>query len=269
MSNFIIDQVNNFNIELKNRNYSNNTIKIYLNTIKQFLSYSIKQKYNPSDRIKYFLNSIKSNEVKRLSYQAIKTFYTYVVKKPCPYLLNKIKNKKRVITVLTKKEILQILELIINKKHKTMISMLYGSGLRVSEVVNLKIKDIDFEKNKLIIRNSKCKKDRITLLSSLLIKDLKELINNRKLNEYLFTTIYSKKYCIRTVQQIFKKALILSKINKNATCHSLRHSFATHLLESSIDIRIIKNLLGHKSIKTTMIYLNTIEKLNLNIPSPL
>jgi len=118
MSNFIIDQVNNFNIELKNRNYSNNTIKLYLNTIKQFLSYSIKQKYNPSDRIKYFLNSIKSNKVKRLSYQAIEAFYSFVTKKSCHYLLNKVKNRKRVITVLTKKEILQILELIINKKTK-------------------------------------------------------------------------------------------------------------------------------------------------------
>lgn len=150
-----------------------------------------------------------------------------------------------------------------------MISMLYGSGLRVSEVCVLKIKDIDFYKKKLKIRNSKGNKDRITLLSSMLLEDLHKITKGRRGEDFIFITQSGNKYSIRTVQKIFSNALVKSRIQKSSTCHTLRHSFATHLVEDGVDIKTVKGLLGHKSIKTTMVYVQLADPLTSELQSPL
>ena len=150
-----------------------------------------------------------------------------------------------------------------------MISFLYGSGLRVSEVTNLRIKDLDLINQNLKIYNSKQNKDRISLVSSKSLTGLKELIHNRNANDFIFVTKMNKKYSIRTVQKIFSDALVKSGLQKKSTCHTLRHCFATHLVESGVDIKTVKELLGHSSIKTTMIYINLADPISRKVKSPL
>ena len=128
---------------------------------------------------------------------------------------------------------------------------------------------MDLERLKLKIKNSKGDKDRITLISDKIKNSLNDLIRGKSPKDYLFKTISNNKYSIRTIQKIFENAVKKSGINKKVTCHSLRHSFASHLIKNGVDIRIIKKLLGHKSIKTTMIYLNLNDIDNINIESPL
>ncbi|OHD13058.1 MAG: hypothetical protein A2086_03980 [Spirochaetes bacterium GWD1_27_9] len=269
MDKFIEEKLKNLKTNLVNRNYSTNTIKSYLYYLEEFLKFSLKNEFSPEKRIEAFLENIKSEESRRLSYQTIKCFYEFVVKKECPYILNKVRGKQRIPMILSKDEIVELLAQVKNNNHYLIISVLYGSGLRVSEVVKLKICHLDLENLKIIIKEGKGKKDRITILSQKLVDKIKKLIEGRSPKEYLFKTISNKQYNIRTVQQIFYNALKKTNITKKVSCHSLRHSFATHLIESGVDIRIIKKLLGHKSIKTTMIYLNLSENIKIDIQSPL
>ena len=244
-----------FSIELKNRNYARNTIKAYKMHIKNFLEYSEENPaIQPEERIPLFLDSCyESHEQKRIAASAISIFYEYVIKKECPYKLNKTRRRKRLPGILNREEILAILSHIRNKKHYLMIALMYAGGLRVSEVVNLKVKDIDLKALTIHIRNSKHHKDRLTVFSDKLRDDLAALVKDRKPEEYLFLAIYNKKYSIRTVQQILEKSHLKTKINKKATCHTLRHSFATHLKEKGVDLKTLQALLGHKSIKTTTV----------------
>ncbi len=256
--------------EMKNRNYAKNTIRTYSGHLKHFLTFSRKSMFEPEKRIAVFLEKEKSSpEQRRLAWAAIKLFYEMVLKKDCPYKLDRVRSRKRLPDILTKAEILEILNHISNVKHRLIISLLYGSGLRVSEVCILRIKDLDFINLALKIRNSKGHKDRITLLSEKTVESMRNLTEGRGGNEYIFLTLYKRKYTIRTVQKIFSKALQKTSLQKNPTCHTLRHCFATHLVESGTDIKTIKNLLGHKSVKTTMVYINLADPVSRRIKSPL
>ena len=145
--------------------------------------------------------------------------------------------------------------------------MLYGLGLRVSEVVNLRVADIDFERSTVII-NGKGNKQRLVMLPSLLSPDLLRYIELEKSDNYIFSG-RTGKYSIKSVQKIFEYAIKGTKIQKMATCHSLRHSFATHLLESGVDIRYIQQLLGHSKLQTTQVYTQVSAQSLRNIKSPL
>jgi len=131
---------------------------------------------------------------------------------------------------------------------------MYASGLRVSEIIKLKVKDLDFDNNVLWVRFGKGKKDRQTLMPKNISKILKKYINKKSLNSFVFESNRGGCLSERSIQKIFSQALKKSKIKKQATCHSLRHSFATHLLEQGVDIRYIQNLLGHKRLETTQVY---------------
>jgi site-specific recombinase XerD len=163
-----------------------------------------------------------------------------------------------------------------------MISMAYGAGLRVSEVVNLKIYDLNFEEKTIHIRQSKGAKDRITILPEALISNLKDFISSHHgnclspcpENDYLFISSSQKKLTTRTLQKVFRQTLqktILqgSGINPNASFHSLRHSFASHLVTAGVNLRIIQELLGHRSIRTTEIYTHVESKIFRDVKSPL
>jgi integrase/recombinase XerD len=266
----MVDYLQMFVRELKNRNYARNTIKSYSVHLKHCLEYSQKTKLEPENRSAIFLeNEISTIEQKRLAWSAIKLFYKLVLKKECPYVLDKMRSRKRLPDVLTNPEVLKLLKCIKNPKHQLIISILYGSGLRVSEVCLIKIMDLDFANLRLKIRNSKGNKDRFTLLSEKSIPGLKEIMKNRDADDYLFVTQSNKKYSIRTVQVIFSRALLKSKIQKKPTCHTLRHCFATHLVEAGVDIKTVKGLLGHSSIKTTMVYIKLADPVSRNIKSPL
>jgi site-specific recombinase XerD len=150
-----------------------------------------------------------------------------------------------------------------------MISMLCGSGIRESELVRLRIRELDFPSLTVRIVNAKQNKDRITVFAESPAESLKAIMQGRDGNEYVFLTMNRKLYTRRTVQAVFAKAFRESGIQKRASCHTLRHSFATTLLSNGIDIRAIKDLLGHQSVKTTMVYLHVTEKTARKIRSPL
>ena len=147
--------------------------------------------------------------------------------------------------------------------------LIYSGGLRLGEVTQLLVNDINFEVKRLFIRKGKGKKDRFTILSDKAAVILKQYINEYKPKHWLFEGQTGGQYSERSVQEIFMKAKVASKINPLATTHTLRHSFATHLLEAGIDLVHIQELLGHESLKTTELYLHLSAKSFNEIKSPL
>jgi integrase/recombinase XerD len=258
-----------FTRELKNRGYAPNTIRIYRACLDGFLQYSAEKPLKPRDRISRFLASHDSQDMRRLAWNAIKLFYDLVLRKDCPYTLEKMRPRYRLPSFLDRSDVLCLLSKIRNPKHRLMISMLYGSGIRIGELVRLRIGDIDFPSLSIRVVNAKQNRDRITVFAESLVDDLKALVQGRDGGEYLFLTMNHRSYNRRTVQAIFTRAFQASGIQKHASCHTLRHSFATTLLSNGIDIRAIKDLLGHQSVKTTMIYLHVTEKTARKIKSPL
>lgn len=179
------------------------------------------------------------------------------------------KRHKRIPIVLSKSEIQQVIASIFNSKHRLMIALSYGSGLRVSEVTSIKVADIDWERNVVVVRAGKGAKDRLTLLPESLRIELQKLTSMKDGNEYVFESERGGKLNSRTPQIVFARALKKTGIKKSATFHSLRHSFATHLLENGVDIRYIQGLLGHASIATTQIYTKVANTALIQIRSPL
>jgi site-specific recombinase XerD len=255
--------------ELRNRGYAPNTLKAYGGSLERFLQFMDATTFEPGERISRFLDAHEGQEPRRIAWSAIRLFYEFVLKKPCPYTMEKIRPRHRLPSFLERPDVLSVLSKIKNPRHRLMISMLYGSGIRVGELVRLRIQDIDFPSLSIRIVNAKQNKDRITVFSESLAEDLKVLVQGRDGKEYVFVTMSSKPYSRRTVQNVFDKAVKASGIQKHASCHTLRHSFATSLLGNGIDIRAIRDLLGHQSVKTTMIYLHVTEKSARKVKSPL
>jgi integrase/recombinase XerD len=171
--------------------------------------------------------------------------------------------------VLSKEEIKAILEAPKNLKHKAMLSMIYSCGLRRSELLNLIPNDIDSKRNVVIIRQSKGKKDRITPLSPKILELLRDYYKEYSPKIYLFEgQEKNTQYSARSLEEVLKKSIKFAKINKPVTLHWLRHSYATHLLESGADLRFIQELLGHNSSKTTEIYTHVSTKNIQQIKSP-
>ena len=146
---------------------------------------------------------------------------------------------------------------------------LYSSGFRLSELINLKVKDIDFNEGVGWVRKGKGSKDRMVIVSKTLLKELKKFVKDKDKNEYIFTNNKNKPFSPRNIQLILKKAQRKSNIGKNIHPHMLRHSFATHLLEDGVDIRKIQELLGHSDLSTTQIYTKVSTKELKKVKSPL
>lgn len=170
--------------------------------------------------------------------------------------------------ILSKEEVHSILSGITNLKHKAIISTLYACGLRLSEVLNLTLKDIDSYRMLVRVEQSKGKKDRYVPLPSNLLELLREYYKLYKPYYYLFEGQYRGKYAARSVQNVFKRAVQKAGVQKPVSVHTLRHSYATHLLESGVDVRIIQKLLGHASIKTTQIYTQVTNSKIQSVRSP-
>jgi integrase/recombinase XerD len=182
--------------------------------------------------------------------------------------------KKQLILpkVLGENEIASLFNALENKKHKAMLFTAYSAGLRVSEIAALKLKHIDSDRMQILVENAKGKKDRYVSLSPVLLDVLRSYLkqNDKRPAEYLFESKQTgTAYPTRTIQRVFQMAKIKARISKAVGIHSLRHSFATHLLEKGTDIRYIKELLGHFSIKTTERYLHVKKEQLVNITSPL
>jgi len=171
--------------------------------------------------------------------------------------------------VLSRSEIKKIINSIENRKHKLLISLSYGAGLRVSEAINLKIKDINLEELTIHLKNAKGNRDRITVFPEKLKTDLREFFALKHTNDYIFTSERGGKLTERTAQKIFEIAIKKANVGKDATFHSLRHGFAAHLLENGVDIRYVQELLGHQNIRTTQLYTKVTNPSIKKIKSPL
>jgi integrase/recombinase XerD len=250
--------------ECKLRGYSQKTINSYQNQVSRFL----KSGMSPREYL-LKLAKTKSVETVRAAGFAIK-FYLRTQKTPEISLilrnLPNMKREKKLPPILSKEEINKLIKATNNIKHKLMIQIGYSSGLRVSELINLKWADIDLNRNIIHIKKAKGKKDRIVMLSRK-VKNSLDLLDSE--TKYIFVTNRNKKYSQRTIQKILENTAKKAGMRKRVTPHTLRHSFATHLLENGTDIRYIRDLLGHSDISTTLIYTKVSNKNIRNIKSPL
>lgn len=262
--------IEDYTRELRNNSYAKTTVRIYKSYLMNFFEYSLSH-YNldPVDRISYFIDRFESPVCRSQAFSSLKLFYKYILKKPIPYSIKHRKKKNLYPDVWSKEDILCLFQHIRNQKHRLMLSMLYGSGLRVSEVVKIRIGDVDLEKKLLRIRESKGHKSRVTVISESLCPLLADLKKRGDNNDFLFVSAHLKPYSVRTIQQIFYQAALRAGIKKNGSCHTLRHSFATHLMEKGVNVKSIQQMLGHKNIDTTMIYIHVMTLDESNIDSPL
>lgn len=260
--------------ELKYRNYSPRTIEVYNTCIEYFLKY-IKNDISKISKetiinfTLYLQSKNKAPKTINLYKDTIKFFIKEILKINLDFDIKLSKEPKKLPIVLSKDEILKIIEITKNPKHKLLLSLSYASWLRVSEIINLKVEDINLEELTIHIKWAKWQKDRITIFSQKLKNDLWKIISFKNKNDYLIESERWWKLTPRTAQIIFKNALKKAWIKKEASFHSLRHSFATHLLENWTDIRYIQELLWHSSIKTTQIYTKVMNPNLKNISSPL
>ncbi len=259
--------------ELKIRNYSPRTIKAYTSAIKKYLKYkSQTPKDKVEETIKNYLLTLTnktSPQTQNIIISAIKFYHYNILNQHFRLNIKTAHKPKKLPIILSKEEIAKILKNTNNPKHKLLIALTYGSGLRVSEAVSIKVRDINTKELTIHIKNSKGHKDRITIISPKIIPDIQVLTNGKSSNDYLFESERGGKLTTRTVQKIFSRALKKANITKPATFHSLRHSFATHLLENGTDIRYVQELLGHQNIRTTQRYTQVTNPSLKKIASPL
>lgn len=260
-------------VELRYRNYSVNTIDSYLGCLRDFFAY-LGGDYAKFDefKVKKYLMGLMdgglSGQTVNVRLNAIKFFYENIVKVPFKLNLHYSRKPKRLPGILSREEVAKIIEVIENGKHRLLIALAYGAGLRVSEIVRLKIKDIDLPQLQLFIRQSKGQKDRITVMPEKLKELVTQFMAGKTGENYLIESERGGRLTERTAQKIFDRAVKKAGIAKDVTFHALRHSFATHLLENGVDVRYVQELLGHQNIRTTQIYTHLTNVALKNIKSP-
>lgn len=252
---------------LRNKNYADNTIKIYLSYINSFILFYNKDKYQLTlkDLNSYLLNyNYTSVSQQNQIINSLKLYYKYILNKSNLNLskIERPKKNKKLPNIIDSNLIINKINSIYNLKHKCILSLMYSCGLRVSEVLNLKISDIDSKRMIIKINGSKNNKDRLVPINNKLIILLRKYYVNYKPNIYLFNGKNTLKYSYSSCNKIVKKHL-----GDKYSCHTLRHSCFTHLLEIGINIKIIKELAGHSNIKTTEMYTHVSINTLKNIPS--
>jgi integrase/recombinase XerD len=272
-----IEHIEKFKSYLLSKRYSANTVKTYGEALRSFLAFHNTKSllsitnddvilFNTAYVLKNNLSSSYQNQIVnaiKLYFKTIRNITLDIDK------IHRPKREKILPNVLSKEEVKAILETHTNIKHKAMLSMIYSCGLRRSELLHLKIQDIDSKRNVVIIRQSKGKKDRIAPLSPKILALLREYYLIYKPSYYLFEgQVKNTEYSEQSLQSVLKQALQKANIKKPVTLHWLRHSYATHLLESGTDLRFIQELLGHNSSKTTEIYTHVSTKSLQQIKSP-
>ena len=266
----------NFLLKLELKRYANSTVKTYVTFFELFINF---HKDKPlqgigekeiRDFLQHLIQENHSNSYVNQAINAIKFYYEVVLGMPNRfYEIERPRKETKLPTVISKEEVLSIIENANNIKHRCIIELLYSSGLRRSELLNLKLNDIDSKRMIIQVKNSKGNKDRQTILSKKALKDLRLYFKEYKPQEYLFEGKNRRKYSGESVLKIVKCAALRAKIRVNVSPHVLRHSFATHLLESGTDLRQIQVLLGHGSTKTTEIYTHVATNTFLRIKNPL
>lgn len=263
--------INEMNKQLSLKGFTTKTKKSYIGHIRRFLEH-IDKKENDLNKndietyMYYLLNNCDcSHSYVNQSISSLKFLYKYVLKKGnVIYELPRPKKEKKLPNVLSEEEVIDILNKVENYKHKAIFYLIYSAGLRVGEVVRLKTEDIDSNRMLIHVKQGKGRKDRYTILSQISLEMLRKYASIEKPKNWLFPGGKEGTFLTeRSVQKVFKKACEKANINKEASVHTLRHSFATHLLEGGTDLRYIQELLGHKSSKITEIYTH-VSKTNLN-----
>ncbi|WP_052444044.1 tyrosine-type recombinase/integrase [Flammeovirga sp. OC4] len=266
--------------------YALNTAQIYTSMLQKYLDHLYRKGYQDIRTIEdgqlsktlleQYLFHIVSVEKRSDSYQnqalnAVKFYLERVLERDyCYYNVQRPRKKERLPVVLSTGEIKSIFTNTRNIKHKAILMTIYSAGLRIGELINLEIKDIDSKRMLIRVVEGKGNKDRNTLLSEKNLLILREYFKNYRPKKYLFEgEKEGMKYSRTSVSKILKRAVIKSKIQKRVTVHTLRHSFATHLLENGVDLRYIQSLLGHNSSMTTQIYTHVSTKVVREIQSPL
>ncbi|MDC6407073.1 MULTISPECIES: site-specific tyrosine recombinase/integron integrase [Maribacter] len=263
-------------LKLELKRYSFSTVKTYVSFFEIFINYYKEKELHTIDEsdIRAFLQCLirkkVSNSYLNQAINSIKFYYEVVLGMPNRfYEIERPRKESKLPKVISKEDIIAIIENTNNLKHRCIVKLLYGSGLRRSELLNLKINDIDSTRMLVRVEGSKGNKDRYTLLSKSTLDDLRLYYKEWKPQEYLFEGRKASKYTAESVLNIVKKAAEKAGIRNTVTPHILRHSFATHLLESGTDLRQIQVLLGHGSSKTTEIYTHVATNTFKNIKNPL
>lgn len=268
-----------FKTILELKRYSESTIVMYVGFVKKFAEFlninsEDLKKLEDRDVIATTISIVKTKSYSMSSQKqligAVNLFYKEFFKRQIDFsIIYPTRKEQYLPAVLSKSEIKTILKLTENIKHKTILATIYGLGLRISELIALKINDIDSDRMLVHIYNSKGKKDRIVMLPVSLLTLLRIYFKTYKPNCYLFEGQKGAMYSTSSVRKILKASVNKANIKKPVKVHTLRHTFATHLLENGTDIRIIQKLLGHKSIKTTLLYTHVAESTIQSVKSPI
>ena len=247
--------------KLEYKRYSINTARTYISCFEKFINHFSQYELLEitEQEIQEFLNikareGVSTSQLNQLL-NSIKFFYETVHQMPNRfYSIERPFKEERLPKVLSAEEVFKIINATTNIKHRCILSLLYSAGLRRQELLNLRLEDIQSDRMMICIRGGKGHKDRVTVLSQKVLDDLRLYFKDWKPKTYLFEGTVGKQYSPASVRAILRKAAKKAGIDKKVTPHMLRHSFATHLLESGTDLRYIQSLLGHNSSKTTEIY---------------
>jgi integrase/recombinase XerD len=257
-----IDPLAHFEKILFLKRYSKQTIDSYISHLRMAQGFFEDKNFNiitDKDWFNYVFHLVNTKNIaastQRQVVGSLKLFYKEVYNLDRDFSKLVVSQRENKIPdVLTVNEMKLILNHTKNLKHKALLSLLYGSGLRIGELLELKLTDINSERMTVHVRQAKGKKDRLTILSSNVLKVLRKYFEEYKPKVYLFEGQNGGKYSAGSARKILKRSMTMARINKVATLHTLRHSFATHLLENGVGISHIQKLLGHQNIKTTLIY---------------
>lgn len=263
-------------LKLELRRYANSTVKSYIHAFETFINHFKEMdlmEINETDIRGYLQKMVqakKSDSAINIAINSIKFYYEVVLGMPNRfYSIERPIKRKSLPEVISKEEVNLLLENTENIKHKCIISLLYSAGLRRNELINLKITDIDSYRMLIRVNQAKGGKDRVSLLANQALKDLRDYYKIYRPKNWLFEGPLGKQYSPSSVRSILQMAKEKAGITRNITPHMLRHSFATHLLESGIDLRRIQILLGHSSSKTTEIYTHVANNSFKSIKNPL
>lgn len=269
--------LNDFYLYLKGKRYSPSTLQTYTFFVADFINFHTNK---PLDELtnrdvelfieKVFIERNYSVSSQRQFISALKLFIVfYPQTKINDLILVRPKKSRKLPSVLSQEEVLTIIQITRNLKHRAIIALLYSCGLRISELINLKLADFHIERKQLIVKNGKGRKDRYVSLADSFLPLLSNYYHSYKPKTYFVEGQNGGKYSSESVRQFLRKSSLSAKIKKNVTPHTLRHSYATHLLENGVDIRYIQSLLGHAKPETTMIYTHVKRKDLMDIQNPL
>lgn len=264
-----------FRNEITRKGFRQATIKNYVSCTECFLRYFDGKVTEPikvnESQIRQYLLGFKTHNTQRSNHSAIKCFFTYTLKQPNKFkYIEYCKRDRKLPIVLSTDEIQKLFDACTNIKHKAILALLYSAGLRVSEVINLKITHIDSSRMVINIINAKGGKDRQVMLNQSVLELLRNYYKAYRPKEYLFNGQNALQYTSRSINEFLKMYALKSGIdNKRVYAHLLRHTSFTHMVENGTDINLIQKLAGHSSVKTTMLYTHISHNLISSIQSPI